>query len=631
VIARIAALVLALAATGCRVGAMQVEAPAHGNVARLVASGCARDSSCDRVARREARRAQPLVVLIEDRGLRAVDPKEGIVRWWRPLSVMGHPIANASTLYVPVRGHELVAVDRHTGEIRFRVPLPAEALTGLTVAGPVVVVSVLRGHEGGSELVALSGADGRLQWSRTSTVRLGTPAAQAEVVWVPQGRQVVGLQARNGRELARVDVPGDALSGDVPQQVFVQNRAVVAGVGQAWIDLRSATGGHGAASHAVESGYAEVLPRWNGFDPGHGDDERVRLWIGFPEDGGAPRDAVLLGRRAVVALRLGPDGVPSAARWVWSAEDRREVVALDVGEHRVSLVRQDGSLVVLCSESGRVVDRLSGGGEVRGALLLDMGREPVPGVRRRSDEEVRAQLTRVLSDPDPRMLPAQKLVARILWRDDDPGARATVRALARGELRAEADDASEALRAHALDLAQGDWGADAPRDLDGVLSALSRRPSFSRGEHPTLAPVTREVVRSGRPEMVPHLVEHLLHPATRDTDLTEIARALVAVAHPSAVEGVAQFVRRYHADAQVVYASKALQLCVDYLSAQAGDKGQGGPEAKLARAVLEHVWRDPFTEPSLRAYIAPRLPEADGSDSDDGISPELPAVLHLGL
>jgi hypothetical protein len=633
VIARLAALLLALGSTGaCRVGAMPVDAPAHGNMALLAESSCRPGAAACDPAAKTMRRHDPLVVLIEERGLRAVEPDAGLVRWWRPLPVVGHPVADASTVFVPLRGHELAAVDRRTGEVRFRVPLPGEALTGLAVAGSMVIATVVGTPRGRSEIVALSGADGRLRWTRPSDARLGTPAANEKVVWVPQDQQVVGLHRRTGREVARIDLPA-ALEGRSVEQMSVQDRALVAGGKDAWFDMRSATNGRGAASHAVEPGYADVFALRSGMDPGYGDDERTRMWIGFPDDAGAPRDAVLLGRRAVVSFRLGPDGVPSRARWAWLVEDRREVVALDVGAHRVSLIREDGSLVVLCRSTGEELDRLAGGSATRGALLLDMGNTPVPGgdARRRvPDEIVRGQLMRVLQDTDPRLVPAQKLVARVLWRADDPDARRTVRALARGELRGEPGEAADVLRAHALELTRGAWGADVPQDVQGVLLALSRRPSFARGEHPVLAPLAREVARSGHPEMVPHLVEHLLHPATRDTDLTEIASALVAVAHPSAVEGVATFVRRYHADAHVVYASKALQLCIDYLAAQADAHEHAGPEAKLAQVVLEEVWRDPFTEPSLRAYVAPRLSRSAAPDTDD-IPPELPAVSHLGL
>lgn len=633
-IGRILACLLAWGLVGCRVGALPVEAPAHGNVLLLGEARCGvGEAACDRVGRRSDRHHDPLVVLIEGQGLRAVEPGEGLVRWWRPMPVVGHPVADATTVFVPVRGHELAGIDRRTGEVRFRVPLPGEALTGLTMAGPLVVATVVDPRRERSEIVALSGVDGRRHWVRASPERLGAPAAKGKVVWVPQGRQVLALHRRDGRELARVDVPADALSGGSIEQVFAQGRALVAGRGQAWIDLRTATGGVGAASHAVEPGYASVFAERDRLDPGHGDDERTRMWLGFPDDAGPPREGVMSGRRAVVSFRLGPDGAATRARWAWLAEDRRELIALDVGPHRVTLVREDGSLVVLSRRTGEELDRLSGGASVRGALLLDMGRDPVPeeGRSRVPDEVVRAQLVRVLEDVDPRLLPAQTLAARLLWRDDDPLARETVRELARGTLRADAGEAADALRAQALELTRGAWGAEAPQELEEALRALARRPSFSSAEHPVLAPLAREVARSGRPEMVPHLVAHLLHPGTRDTDLTEIAGALVAVGHPGAIDGVATFVRRYHADPQIVYASRALQLCIDYLAAQADGQETSSAGARVARAVLRDVWRDPFTEPSLRAYIAPRLPQAAAEEGDDGVPPELPEVLHLGL
>ena len=632
-IGRAVPLVLSLGLAACTtVGALPAEAPAFGNAVLLAESRCGPgDFGCDRTERRHGR-LDPLVVLVEDGGLRAVDPLAGEVRWWRPLPVMGHPVANATIVFVPVRGNELAAIDRWTGELRFRVPLPGEATTGLTVTGATVVATVIGSTRGRSEIVALSGADGRPLWSRSSASALGVPAAKGKIVWVPQGRQVLALHRRSGRELARVDAPETEPDAPWLERVDVQGHAILAGRSEHWFDLRAATSGRGATERSIEAGYATPFPVFAGVDPGHGDDERTRLWIDFPADAGPPREAVLLGRRAVVAFRLAPDGTPARARWAWLAEDRREVVALDVGDHRVTLVREDGSLVVLARDTGEELDRLTGGGSVRGALVLDMGHEPVPTESRPrhvAEADVRAQLIAMLEDVDPRLLPVQKLSARLLWRDEAPSARRTIQALARGELRSEPGFAAEELRAHVLDLTRGAWGIE--DDADASLRALSRRASFLHDEHPVVAPLAREVARSGRPEVVPHLVEHLLHPATRDTDLTEIARALVVIDHPAALEGVATFVRRYHADPQVVHASRALQLCIDFLVAQVRPDGASHPDATLARAVLHEVWSDPFTDPSLRAHIGPRLPKGDAKQAAERRPPQLPDVLHLGL
>jgi hypothetical protein len=592
-----------LACGGLRVRA---DAPASGNVLALT-------ERASTVAARRAHAADPLVVLVEDRGVRAIDPVTAQQRWSHALPVAGHPVASATTVYVPLHGHRLLAVDRHTGVVRWKVQMPGEALTGLAVSEPIVVASVVDHRHGRSRLAALSTHDGAVRWMRRSDKLFGAPAAVGRVVLAPLGDQVLALRLHAGTERARLDVPRrdePARNGEPAyERVAVFGKSLVAGEGTRWVDLRGAIAGTIDEPQRVDDGYGSVFAEFDGLDPGHGDDERLRFFVEFDRTSAAPRSAVLLCRRAVLSVRLDPQGHATESRWAHLAEDDQEFVAMDVGEHRVTLVREDGRILQLSRASGREIDRIAGGEPTRGALILDADRPVRDGTDDRADKsETLRRLASIVLDEDPRLLPAQRLVADLLWRSEDPWVREAVVQIARAEVRTETGEAAEALRRHALDLVEGPWGRPNDDELFALHHDLAERPSFLDGRRPAAAMLARRAVRAGDASMLTDLVEHLLHPGTPATDLPELVGALAEMKQSEAVEGLATFVRRYHADAQVVFESAALQRAVDVLVTRCTPDEENAAFARVAWAALHEVANDPFTEPSLRAYVTTRLP-----------------------
>ena len=598
--ATVGVLTTALMLAGCAGRVVSLDRGAHGNLHAEVARGPARTNADD---------GTPAIVLIERGGVRAVDPDRGVEHWWKPLHVVGHPVASDDTVYLPVRGHRLAALDRRSGAIRWSTRLPGEALTGLAVADGVVIAVVVDGTDKSrSRVVALSTDDAVLRWQRRSDGRFGVPAARKRVVIVPLGedsvREVVAFRLASGREVARIELPeGKAPAVQTPTLEWLtdQEDALVLGGGNRFVNLLSATGGETPAPQRIDTGFGWLFQPIEGLDPGYDDSERLRLWVRFIVSGDAPRGAVMLARRAVVSMRIAPDGRPMRARWVHHAEDAREMVAMNVGPHLVTVVREDGSIVRLHSRSGEVVKRWAGKRPTRGALLIGMGSSPPPPKTATPDPAaVRDQLVGLLHDGDPRLLPAQVLAADLLWRSDDVEARARVEALATGALAVGTGDSAAQLQAHALDLLAEPWGQADASELSTRLAVLSDRPSYLADRSLELAPIARAAVHSGNAEMVPHLVDHLLHPATAASDLVEVARALATLGGPDARAGLATFVSRYHADPDVVYESRALHVAIDHLASEDDDHDD------CARALVTAM-EDPFTEPHLRAYIAARL------------------------
>jgi hypothetical protein len=609
-------LLAALALVGCG-HALPTRAPAHGN---LVAHANGQD---DRSERQRAA-AAPLVVLVEDARVRAIDPRNARTQWVLPLEVTGHGVANATTVYFPVRGHRLVAVDRVHGTVKFSVDLPGEALTGLAVSERWIAATVVGGHRGArAELVALAAHDGHIRWRHRSSTILGIPAVHGGIAVVPSGAQVAAFRMSTGRELARQDVP----HGERLERVVHHRDAWFVGGGAQWVEL-----GQGGRTHELAGAQAPVFPRVSGIDPGHDDGERLRLWLALSEHAIA-RDAVLLARRAVIALRLDPDGKPRSARWV-HLERSSEIVAMEVLGDRVVLVREDGAIVTLDAATGVQRDRIAGGDPVRGALVLDAASVRRDGTPKHGPAH--ADLLAVLADPDPRLLPAQRLAADLLWRDDDPKVRETVVALADGEIRSESSDAAGALRDHAATLLHDRWGQGTASDAAQVLARLRERPRAG-GTTESLASAIREAAHTGTPEVIEQLAALLLHPGTRPIELVEIVETLAKLRDPAAVDAVATFVRRYHADQVVAYESTALRAAAELLlehaaTAARDDDSIAAAASDRALTALSAVADDPLCEPVLRAFIAHGLRQLADESADERQSPgQRPPLLSTRL
>jgi hypothetical protein len=543
--------------------------------------------------------APPLVVLVERERVVAVDPIEAKTRWSIPLRVTGHPVASADAIYLPVRGHRIVAVERRTGRELYRITLPGEALTGLAVSEPWLVATVVDDAPGvRARVLGYDTNEGEPRWERPSKSPVGIPEVVGRVAVVPTTDQVVALRARSGRELARIDLASAREQGIALERVTHRRGAWFAGGGTRWIGL--GVRGSNDTAHELAPGYGDLLPSLRAMDVGHGDDERLQLWLRFTDREATPRDAILLARRVAIAMRLDSEGVPVRARWVYE-EPGRELVAMEVTGDRVVLVREDGGIVTLSDDDGHVIDRIAGGDPVRGALIIGAQASARGTHGRDDDPDVVEDLRHLLVTDDPRLLPAQQLATLLLWRSDDVRVRELVHQLAEGELRGDDSSETQLLREHAHALASGRWGSGSTADVDANLRALAKRPGFGRHAVRELTPSIRAAVRSGRPEVVDELGALLLHPGTRDEDLVEIVSALDQLDDARAVPALATFVRRYHAD-EVIATAPALVSAASVLLEHAA-----APNGIVARAALRSVADDPLCQPGLRALIVAGL------------------------
>ena len=130
---------LLLGSTGCAGRALATHTAPGGNLLALTARQAERD---DRAAERQ-RRVKPLAVLIERDGIRALDVDTATERWSSNIEAEAHPAANTNAIFVPLSGHRLAALDRHSGELMWRIELPGEALSGIAANASTVVVTAV--------------------------------------------------------------------------------------------------------------------------------------------------------------------------------------------------------------------------------------------------------------------------------------------------------------------------------------------------------------------------------------------------------------------------------------------------------------------------------------------------------
>ncbi len=572
------------------------------------------------------------LVLFSDAAAVGVDPSTGAELWRRPIRAFGPPVSVGDAVVVPVYGHRAIALDANTGATLWQHALPGQVLTGLDASMRGVVVTALqadpkdrrrpRDREQARSIVGgMSMNDGRIRWTRPSTTLLGIPAASGNTAFVPSGDRVIAVNLRTGRTLGTRTTGGLTLD-----RVERHGETALASDGDALIDLAVGT------RYDYEQDDARLFSRVDGIEPGLGHKAGVVFRLLPPAGAGAPRDALFLGRRALIFVRLDERGRLSRARWVHARMDQHEYVDFAAMPDSVLLVRDDGALVLLDRATGRLRQEIDGVLEPRGAAFLGH----TPAVEEAEDavdrDTTTALLQGLVEDPDERLLPAQKLALTLLWRDPRPEVRRAVDNLAAGVSRPDGADATLALMDHADRLRGQAWG----RGDSQTVQALAGKLASAELRGNALRDATREAVEAGGDAVFEPLAALLDLPELGAAELDHVALALRDIGAPQTVDAAARFLTQYHADPEIVDASKAVYYLAELLlvHAQPDLPEHTTPQAQqTARAALESVAADEFTVPSLRAFIEARFaPMASATPSEDAEVPddaELPGALEL--
>ncbi len=568
------------------------------------------------------------LVLFSDADAVGIDPLTGEELWRRPVRAFGPPSTVGDVVVVPVYGHRALAIDAASGAILWEHVLPGQVLTGLDASEAGVIVTALqadpkprrhpRGREQARSIAAgLSMHDGHTRWTRPSEVLLGVPAASGRAAFVPSGDTVFALNLRTGRTLA-TRAAGEANIDRVERH----GTTLLASDGDALVDLAVGT------RYDYEQDDAQLFARVDGIEPGLGHHAGVAFRLLPPPGAGAPRDALFLGRRALIFVRLDERGRLSRARWVHARQDQHEYIDFAVMPDSVLLVRDDGALVHLDRATGRLRQEIDGVVEARGAAFVGHTRPTAEEDEAVDRDTTVALLQGLVEDPDPRLVPAQRVALTLLWRDTRPVVRSSVRDLAAGITRPDDDEATLALMDHADALIGREWGRGDAASVDALTVALTSK----RLHGEALRDATREAVEAGGASVLEPLVALLDRPDLEPEELDDVAIALRDISAPDTVDGASRFVTQYHADPDVVDASKAIYYLAELLVQHAQPDlpehtTQGATD--VARAALQAVVEDEFTVPSLRAFIADKLDAGSGLEAE--VEPDLQPDLELGL
>jgi hypothetical protein len=579
---------------GCAGRVLRTDARSHGNFAAVIARGLTRSPEPSEPA---------VAILFGEAEAMAVDLHTGTTRWRRPVRVLGAPVAAGRRIAVPVRGHKLLLLDADTGATIWERRLPGEAFTGVAMTDRRVVATVVAGEPSTrSLLVAMSAADGRSRWTRRSETLLGVPGALGRHIFVPTSNEVIAFAEGRGREVARMRPPAEV---GALGRIELHGRTALAAGAHAFVDLH----GGGQTVYRIDPHTAPAFRVVDGLDPGVGHGDGLAWKLRPIGSAGAPREAVLMARRAALGVRLDADGRPVLAHWVHRQTDARELVALGVDDRLVTFVREDGSIVQLDARTGDTVAELDGRAPVSSAVLVGASTSATgseqPSAREHGGEEV--VLLALLEDPDPRLVPAQRLAIELLWRHALPAARTNLADFVQGAIRPGDDPITDELRQHAQAVMQGPWGPDddaTRREVARTLAA-ARRGAQHRND---LESIAARVVSSGNNEVLGELIALLEQPSLRAEELVAITRALRDLDDHRAVTGVATFVLRYHADPDVVEESQAMLYALDFLVAQAREDAFEPTASERAREVLIKLTEDRFTVPRLRAFLLERMP-----------------------
>jgi len=561
-------------------------------------------------AMRDAVQPEPVralrLVLFSDANAVGVDPESGEELWRRPVRAFGPPVSVGDAVVVPVYGHRAIALDAKTGATLWEHALPGQVLTGLAASERGVIVTALqadpkqrrrpRQREQARSIVGgMSMHDGRIRWTRPSDGLLGVPAASGKAGFVPLGDRVIAVNLRTGRTLGT----RRASEADI-DRVERHGSTLLASNGDALVDLAVGT------RYDYEQDDAQLFARVDGIEPGLGHHAGVVFRLLPPVGAGAPRDALFLGRRALIFVRLDERGRLSRARWVHSRMDQREYVDFAVMPDAVLLVRDDGALVRLDRKTGRLRKEIDGVVDPLGAAFVGHAK-PVDDDEDTVDRDTTVALLQgLVEDPDDRLLPAQKLALTLLWRDPRPEIRRSVQDLAAGITRPDDGDSTLALMDHADELLDEAWGRGDPQTVQALADKLQA--NELRGD--ALRDAAREAVEAGGVAVYAPLVALLDEPELDAQELDHVALALRDMGAAETVEGAARFLTQYHADPEIVDASKAIYYLAELLVAHARPElPEHTTEAAqtVATQALDAVVHDEFTVPSLRAFVEGKL------------------------
>lgn len=507
-------------------------------------------------------------------------PLGGGAQWTAKHALDARPIIAGSVVVVS-GGKEVVALDAATGKKLWARPSGGQPLLGAGDDGDVTAVTLSRGGESSTLLVV--GRDGSVKQQIETKRALGAPAVLGGVVFVPwQNQYVSAIDAATGDEIGRAtlrDKVSRALS--IGGTIFFGELAFVRfddDIGKA---SRGQASRVGIPTRELPGTPRILVPGTERIPPVANARDRDRLF-GRPTPGATPL-GIDSNRFYASYYRLvfGFDAGKGQLGWVRA--NAHDFIGGDAVEGGVLLCDEEGKLVVLDAQSGRVVSEKAVGEPIKSCVVrADTFKAPKPGT---SGPTLAQQITDAVTLREATLATAQRLLLRELTTIADESATKTLIGIASDPRSAPVliADARSAL-------------ATRRTGTGFMLSALGEHYDYLHDvlASPPVGPIADALAAMKEPKAAPLLTAHLFDPQITDDDVKRVAAALAAIGTEKELPQLRQFFAMYRGTA-----------ASDELSAAVGSVAEAmlRIDPKSARPTIEAAAKDPMTRPLVKEHL----------------------------
>lgn len=542
---------------------------------------------------------------------------EKSVLWQVNAKISSRVVAGRTRLFHRSGDNEVVGRRVSDGSVVWRAPLfgddAEERLLGMTTDGDdlYVATEAVKAARGStaSRLAAFDGANGSQRWVRSSTGRIGVPAAQSGHVFVPLRTQSVAvLNAQTGDEVGRARSKEETLlwvRSTPAGAVFGGNSGVYA------FDGRAASGTRKGSTFVSAALPTSIRPVywWNGYNAAlaqYTAYDRNRLLWQVTEAGAAPggssfgfRDGQVIvhNYRFVFAFKEDRQGKMKLG-WAYSYP-RYDAVASEYTGRAVVLVTEHGNVVVLDPERGLPVFETVLKLEVVGATF-DANAYAAPG-EGKGTTDLRRTLKEVIWDPD-RRFGAVKLFA--------------VEQLGQIEGKEISEDLVNIVTREGIDRVVYDRAGEilvSRHDKAAIplyLRTLKSHYNFVKATRASAVDVMAAALGDLKaPDAVQPLLRHLADHETPLPALSAVVKALVAIGDKGLLEPFRDFLLTYRCDP--TFGNEAAQGVLNLIAEALLE--MGGEEE---RQLLSFVANDVHTVAPLRAYVDKLMVKRDKAKAE---------------
>ena len=454
-----------------------------------------------------------VVIAVAENGSRIIGVPEGSPKWVFDHALDARPTAVGGVV-VGLGGGEVFALDAQSGKKLWTRNTGKVQFFGAGDDGVTTVVAIGQGAGNGTNFLAVA-RDGTVRRQIETDKPCGWPAVVRGILFVPWENQYVSaIEVASGEEIGRV------VLREKTSHAWVESGSLYFGeLGMYRFDANIGQATKNKASHlkfprrALPGEPRFLVPARDVLPPAANAFDKTHVYA-------KPTGDVLhLDRNMYYATyyRLSLGFVGREGNVVWAEVEPAESVGGKAVAGGVAVCRADGTIVVRSGSNGEITRTIAFGEPIKSCAIDDDALEAPDKGAPKSKAEV---LSRPLYEHDPQLAAIQRFLLGELIADEDPLVTKTLVDLA-NDPRVSTDVSLDARKA----LPARKNGAEA------ILAALAVHDDTLRGTSAgTVGPLALAAASAGEHRATPLLVDHLMDPSTKDTDLLDVAKALSSLA-----------------------------------------------------------------------------------------------------